>query len=293
MKLFTRKTDDHRATGRGIISTLCLSVALMGLASEVWATSPCDDFGECKVIIEINSSDGDLGFHWLVDADDLNSIRIDDPDGAKVFENKVYGPLSDQKMTETFGESSEPVCKQELAEEADDDVVTVQEFVERWVSGVYAITGSSDGGEKLSGETLLSHYLPAAPELFSYVAGTLTWVAGNTLGECADEDELDDLVAQGVLPIHPQLVPLVAWEVVVEVEDSGVKFTARLPVDQLSVTLPAEFLAAFPANTPAKGEVGAIGGDVDNGDDDNATFTEFELCLNEVGDGCAEEEDEG
>ena len=83
------------------------------------------------------------------------------------------------------------------------------------------------------------------------------------------------------------LVPLTAWEVMVELEDgSNLKFTQRLPVGQLSVTLPAEFLGSIPYNTPAKAEVGAIGGDLTNGDDDNATFTELGgLCLNEIGGG--------
>ena len=35
------------------------------------ATEPCGDFGECKVLVEINASDGDIGFHFLMDGDDL------------------------------------------------------------------------------------------------------------------------------------------------------------------------------------------------------------------------------
>ena len=47
----------------------------------------------------------------------------------------------------------------------------------------------------------------------------------------------------------------------------------------LEVTVPEDYLAALPDNTPAKIEVGAIG------DDNNATFTEEdELCLNEMKD---------
>ena len=29
------------------------------------ATEPCGDLGECKALIEINSTDGDIGFHFL------------------------------------------------------------------------------------------------------------------------------------------------------------------------------------------------------------------------------------
>ena len=54
-----------------------------------------------------------------------------------------------------------------------------------------------------------------------------------------------------------------------------------LPEDRSLV--PADYLAALPANTPVKIEVGAIGVYPNA----NATFTEVgDLCVNEVGDGC-------
>jgi hypothetical protein len=40
------------------------------------ATEPCGDFGECKALIEINATDGDIGFHFLMDGDDLTSGGI-------------------------------------------------------------------------------------------------------------------------------------------------------------------------------------------------------------------------
>lgn len=180
------------------------------------------------------------------------------------------------------------MCRESLKEEEDDVVVTVEDFEERWASGPYGITGSADGGEKLSGETRLTCFLPAAPEGLTFINGTISWTPGSTLGECATAAELTQLVADGILPIHPLNVPLTDWEVVLELEDgSNRKFTVRLPVFQTSVTLPAEFLGSIPYNTPAKAEVGATGGDLANGDDDNATFTELGgLCLNEMDDGC-------
>ena len=58
------------------------------------------------------------------------------------------------------------------------------------------------------------------------------------------------------------------------------------------MTLPSEFLNSIDPNTPAKAEVGAIGGDLANGDDDNATYTELGgLCLNKMGEGCPAEEE--
>jgi len=288
-------TEIVQRTCRGPLVAASASLISLGIGANAWALEPCGDFDECKVLIEINSTDGDIGFHWLADADDLNAIRIDDADGGKVFENKAYGALKGQKLTETFGESSEPVCRDELKEDDDEVVVTLEEFANRWPAGAYDIMGESDGGEKLGGETQLTYYLPAAPENLEYMSGsaTVSWTPGSSLGACATQAELDALVSAGVLPVHPMTVPLVAWEVVLEVEDdSNLRFAARLPVDQTSITLPVWFLNAVEANAPAKVEVGALGGNPVVGDDDNATFTELTgLCLNEIGAGCAEEED--
>jgi len=74
------------------------------------ATEPCGDFGECKVLIEINSTDGDIGFHFLMDGDDLNSGALVNPKGTKVFGEQAKGPLKEQKLTETFAESAEPIA---------------------------------------------------------------------------------------------------------------------------------------------------------------------------------------
>ena len=81
------------------------TVFLVGMSTQ--ATEPCDDFGECKVLNEINSSDGDIGIHILADADDLRAKRIYDPNGEKVIEKRAFGPLSDQLLTESYRESAE------------------------------------------------------------------------------------------------------------------------------------------------------------------------------------------
>ena len=201
--------------------------------------------------------------------------------------------MKEQKLTETFAESAEPVCKEGLKEDEDDVVVTLEEFVERWAAGTYDFTGMGDEGEKSEGETTLSHDIPAAPADvdFDVNTGEISWSdTGDTLGVCATAEELDALVADGVLPIHPKDVEVAEWEAVFEPDvDDGdplgsLKFTVRVPVDQLSVTVPEELLDSLPDDTLAKVEVGAIGVE------DNATFSEiFDLCINED-DGCDEEE---
>jgi hypothetical protein len=254
----------------------------------VKATEPCGDFGECKALIEINSTDGDIGFHFLMDGDDLNSGRITDPNGATVFGEQAKGPLREQKLTETFAESAEPLCWTDPDADPDEDIVTLEEFLERWAAGTYVFSGMGDGGEKSTGETELTHALPAAPATVAFDGSVITWTAGDDLGKCATQAELSDLVAVGVLPVHPEDVTVAAWEIVLEpdVEDGdptgNLVFNVRVSGDiqTKAVTVAADYLASLPDDTPVKIEVGAIGVT------DNATFTEVVgFCVNE-NEGC-------
>ncbi len=283
--------NDISGFPRSVVMMTTAGLLLASGAGVAIATEPCGSFGECKAIVEINSSDGDIGFHWLADGDDLVRTTIRDPRWRAVYTNRARGPLRKQTLTETFGESSEPVCRERLKEDEDDRVVTLVDFRELWRDGSYYFIGLDREREFLFGTTQLSYFLPAAPENLTFANGVVSWTPGSTLGECATEAELTGFVAKGVLPIHPMLVPLDSWEVVLELEDgSNRKFSVRLPPAQTSVTLPVEFISSLPANTPAKAEVGAIGGNLSIGDNDNATFTEIgDLCLNEEGDGCEED----
>lgn len=252
------------------------------------AAEPCGDFGECKALIEINATDGDIGFHFLMDGDDLNSARLFDPNGAKVFEDQAKGPLREQKLTETFAESAEPLCSRNPEADPDEEIVTLEEFLERWAAGTYIFKGISDGGEKSKGETELTHEIPAAPADVDFDGSVISWAPGDDVGKCASRTELNDLVAAGVLPVHPENVLVAAWEIVLEpdVEDGdptgNLVFSIRVAggIASKIVTVPADYLASLPADTPVKIEVGAIGVH------DNATFTEVGgFCVNEVA-GC-------
>lgn len=255
-------------------------------ATVATATAPCGDFGECKVLIEINATDGDIGFHFLKDGDDLVKTRITDPNGDKIFQDRAKGALTEQKYTEIFGESAEPLCWPDPEADPDEEIVTLEEFLERWAAGTYKFIGFQEDDEKLVGESQLTYDLPAAPTALAYddTTGEISWAAGDALGECATNAELDGLVADGVLPTHPEAVPVAAWEVVLESEDEpALKFSVRVAPEQTSVTVPEAFLDNFNDDTPGKIEVGAIGAD------DNATFSEKEVCINED-EGCGEED---
>ncbi|MDH3430341.1 MAG: hypothetical protein OEM60_04310 [Gammaproteobacteria bacterium] len=267
--------------------------ALLGGVGMANATEPCGDFGECKVLVEINSTDGDIGFHFLMDGDNLVQAELRNPDGQPIFSYATDYELSEQFLTETFAESAEPLCFDPLTdddeENDDEDFVTLEEFTSRWSVGTYTFHGWGDG-EESEGESELTFNLPAAPVDVEWEAekdggdieGEISWEAGDDLGECSDG--LDELVAAGLVAA-PASVPVAAWEVVLEpdVEDGNIlgsmKYVVRIPGDseELEVEVPDDYLETLPADTPAKVEVGAIGFD------DNATFTETdEICLNDT-----------
>ncbi len=270
-----------------ILPIVAASALVLGPAATVAkATEPCGDFGECKVLIEINSTDGDIGFHFLMDGDDLKSGALIDPNGSKVFEDQAKGTLKEQRLTETFAESAEPLCWPDPQADPDDEIITLEEFLERWAAGTYTVKGKGDGKSK--GETELTHELPAAPGSVAFDGSVISWATGEDLGRCASRAELDGLVVDGVLPTHPKDVHVAAWEIVLEpdVEDGdptgNLTLTIRVAGDiaTKAVTVPAEYLASLPADTPVKIEVGAIGAK------DNATFTEVGgFCVNAVA-GC-------
>jgi len=276
---------------KGHVASILQTAAALILGTgttTVMATEPCGDLGECKAFIEINSTDGDIGFHFLMDGEDLNSGQITDPNGAKVFEDQAKGPLRAQKLTETFAESAEPLCWDDPEADPEDEILTLEEFLDRWAEGTYVFSGKGDGGEKQTGETELTHAIPAAPVDVAFDGSVISWDAGNDLGRCATFEELNDLVDDDILLVHPGEVTVAAWEIVLEpdVEDGDptgqLEFNVRVSgtIAPKEMTVPADYLASLPNDTPVKIEVGAIG--VDN----NATFTEVGgFCVNEVG-GC-------
>lgn len=293
-----------------------LASALAGIALTTWATGayatePCGDFGECKVLIEINASDGDIGFHFLADGSDLNALTIRAPQtdannrerGPSIFRYWVKGPLREQKLTETFAESAEPPCFDTTLDDDpdndDEEFVTLVEFLERWSLGTYSFHGKSDDGERSTGESELTGMIPAAPADvdFDPVTGVVSWDAGDDLGACSDADygldaDLGMLIADGTIEL---VTKPDAWEVVLEpnFDDESddpaeralaasfnkLKFTTRVAGDLPlpgAVTVPQEYLMGLPPNSPVKVEVGGIAGQ------DNGTFTEQDgFCVNE------------
>ena len=306
------------------------AVALFGASiTTANAESPCpswgshNEFGECKVLVEINASDGDIGFHFLVDGDNLVRNALYNPDWQKLWSYYVRRELRDQTLTESFNESAEPLCfdplldndaeDEETLENDEEDFRTLAEFVDLWKEGKYRFIGFDNEGERAVGRTYLTFNLPAAPDEVDFeleeedgdVEGEISWIMGDGLGMCSEFEDIPD----GVTLVtktgtgEEKHERIVAWEIVLEPEfedddpnsQKGLKFSIRVSADDLKCEwdgdgvcvyeqeVPDDYLESLPDDTELKVEIGAITST------DNATFTEEDGFCSTL-DGCGGED---
>ncbi len=286
-----------RSVGR-LVGILGLGTACGMVPSLAAADVPCGggELDECRALIEINATDGDLGFHALFDSEGWDVARILDPNWKRIFSARAKQSLRDQTLTEIFFESDEPPCWFEEGDEDvdwdEDEVVTIPEFLERFPAGAYKFRTALPDGGQLFGETHLSHALPAAPREIEFDGETISWEPGNDLGQCEPEE-----------PSNAGNVPLAAYEVVMEPDleaedpaDEAIAariFRVLVPPEIREVRVPDAYLASFAEPTPAKIEVIAIELR-DNGSFGNQTAAEedgFSIGAGaDAGDGTDEED---
>lgn len=267
----------HLRNAFPILLTLAAACVLVAPAA-----SAQEEFDETLVLVEINATDGDAGFHAKFDAGAWRQVKMYSPDGEKIFQEQSNSALTDQGLTENFFESAEPLCAFD-PEEPDEEVVTLAEFLDRFPAGEYLLVGKTNENEELIGDAELTYDLPAAPDISATdeseqdIANVvIAWTGGTDLGEKCHDQALVDF---GIIA-DPALVPVIAWEVVVEPDDEEAAdplrvISIQLPPAQTSVSIPQEFLQQYfdDGFTEMKFEVGAIEAS------GNRTFSEggFEL----------------
>ena len=277
---------------------------------------PYNEFGECKVLVEMNASDGDVGFHFLVDGDNLIRTSLFNPHWRKIWSYYVRRELRDQTLTESFNESAEPLCfdpvldndaeDEETFENDDEDFRTLAEFVDLWHEGRYYFVGLDNEWAWSVGKTYLTFNLPAAPNEVDFeleeedgdVEGEISWQMGDGFGMCSEFDDIPD----GVTLVtetgsgEEDHETIVAWEIVLEPEfedddpnsQKGLVYATRVGADGLECEwddgecvyeqeIPDDYLESLPDNTLVKAEIGAITST------HNATFSEEgDWCVNDT-----------
>ena len=196
------------------------------------------EYDEARLYFELNDTDGDLGLHALVDAEDWKTLRIEDITGRIMFDLEVKRGLLDQGMTEIFFESSEP----------DFDDLDPAEFFARFPAGEYEVNGKTLDGEELESDLVLSHVIPAAP------AGII--VNGQSVPPDCDQDTGPGvsgpvLVSWGpVMSAHATLgvsgnVVVDKYQVVIEREDpTALLISIDVASDVTQLALPAGLLSS-------------------------------------------------
>lgn len=230
-------TRQMRGTLRG------MSVALAALMAGVTAQSSWADdedgegtFDVADVLAELNDTDGDLGFHALIDGEAWALVEMEAPNGHKILQVRPRRNLAQQGLTELFFESAEPTF----------DELSPEGFFERFPEGEYTISGRTIEGDELESTAVFTHVMPAPPVIS---------VNGDELPEDCDEgpvpeaDDPNDITISwdAVELSHPEIgrtnepIDVEKYQVVVErEEDPALKFTADLPPNVTTLKLPED-----------------------------------------------------
>ena len=209
---------------------------------QVWAQDL--EFDEADVYAELNNTDGDLGFHGLIDGESWKRLMIEDPNGKKILNVRARKMLRQQGLTELFFESAEPTFD-ELSPEA---------FFDRFPAGMYEIEGVTLDGAELESEDLFRHVMPAAPDGIT-VNGELIDLE---VVDCDNPPEVELTIGEDVViawdevnASHPEIgetgdIEVAHYQVVVEFETPD-EFESTssifLPADVTEATIPSSTIA--------------------------------------------------
>ena len=185
-----------------------------------------------RLIIEHNATDEDTGFQGFLDSEGWQQIDILNPDDETVLSFEAHNELGELGMTELFFETVEP-------ENAD---VPIVDMLALLPAGDYSFEGTSmqngeDGGPT-SGTALLTHNIPAGPELTGPEEDAVVSTKGlvmswNPVTETIDGD-----------PVN-----IIAYQLIVQVDESPdpnmigkIGLSVYVPSTVTSVEVPEELL---------------------------------------------------
>lgn len=177
------------------------------------------EFGDARLKVEINATDGDAGLQIFLDGEAWNEVELLDPDGKTVLDVDVTGRAEDYGLTELFSESSEPPFEK----------FPLKQFKELFPEGTYTFRGTTVEGESMTGAATLTHDFPDGPEILLPAADSK--VAG------------DELLVTWAPVTTPAGIDIVGYQVLVVQEEPVLRvFSADLPEDATRLAVPAEFV---------------------------------------------------
>ena len=214
---------------------------------EVHAAQP-EEFAAANIHFETNATDCDMGIQMFFDSDGITEGSVKDPNGHVVYSVQTFEGMADiGGLTESFLEGVEPQITQLLNKldcdrEEDEPLMSLQELFADWPAGTYTFQGSA-GGTDFEGDAVLSHKIPAGPNVTAPDEGAIV------------RDDLPLLVTWNKVtsPILPGLglgpVEIIGYHVVIE-DESGPAFPGPIPLtfdadvgrDVTSLRVPPQYL---------------------------------------------------
>ena len=196
-------------------------------------------FSEAQLYFELNHTDGDLGFHGLIDGDAWKSLEIEAPNEALLMNLWIRNNLRRQGLTEIFFESDEPSF----------DELSPTQFFNRFPAGIYEVEGITLEDEELEAEIRVSHVMPGPPGGIKVNGRNSAVNCDATLPVVSEPVTLD---WNAVTKSHPTVgtpnvnVTVLKYEVVGEIEREGqnpdvLVFSAEVPRNVTIFEFPESF----------------------------------------------------
>ncbi len=165
-----------------------------------------EPFADAEVFFEFNTTDNDLGFQVLLDAEGWSRVVIAGSDHSKVVQISAKGPLAELGITELRFESAEPSPAEVLA---------------LFPAGEYLFSGRTMEGGFLFSEAELSHDFVPAFDFFPSDGATV--------------DPLDTVITWNA----PEAESI---EIILESEDAEGTIDVIVPASLSGLTVPPQFL---------------------------------------------------
>ena len=180
-------------------------------------------FDDARLKIEYNSTAGDAGLQFFVDAEDWKHVTVTNPHGRKVLDVDAAKVIRNYGLTELFSETSEPPFVD----------FPFSEFKKLFPQGAYTFSGTDINGQRLKSTFNLTHNIPDGAKITSPADGAALPADG---------------VAIEWQPVTtPAGIDIVAYQVLVVADDSGLGTAERtvdvtLPATATHMAVPPEFL---------------------------------------------------
>jgi hypothetical protein len=202
---------------------------------------PAEPFKVANIHFETNASACDMGIQIIFDTDGITAGLVRDPNGRRIYSFASAGGMKAiGGQTEGFLESVEPQITELLSalgcEPLDEEEeISLEDLFEAFPAGDYTLKGKRKGA-RFEDQATLTHSIPAGPEITAPTEGA---VVPDDAALVIEWEEVTEAILPDLGPVN-----IVGYHVVI-VEAGGEalpQLDVDVPLDQTSVTVPAEYL---------------------------------------------------